>query len=243
MKRSLMKRSTVRLLTCLASTLWLPAYLPAAVPQDPTNESSAVTDQQLKTLIKSLKAEDVLQRRRAVDALRNVGPAGIIALPELTQTLSDEDPQVVKGAATAIGSFGPQGRSALPALVSLLSSDDNYVIYSVSSAIGAIGGPDNKRAVKELLLRTSPKLGTPLIYSSYIEEFPETALTQMVELLSDRDEKTRNRAVDGIGYLVSYLHKVPMITLTEEQRNELGKQLFASLNDESLAVRYSAARA
>ncbi len=243
MKRSLMKRSTVRLLTCLASTLWLPAYLPAAVPQDPTNESSAVTDQQLKTLIKSLKAEDVLQRRRAVDALRNVGPAGIIALPELTQTLSDEDPQVVKGAATAIGSFGPMGRSALPALVSLLSSDDDYLVHSVSLGIGAIGGPDNKRAVKELLLRTSPKLGTPLIYSSYAKRFPQTALTQMVELLSDRDEKTRNRAVDGIGYLVSYLHKVPMITLTEEQRNELGKQLFASLNDESLAVRYSAARA
>ena len=243
MKRTLMKRSTVRLLSCLASILWLPAYLPAAVPQDPTNESSAVTDQQLSTLIKSLKAEDVLQRRRAVDALRNVGPAGLPALPELTRTLKDDDPQVVKGAATAIGSFGPQGRSALPALVSLLSSDDDYLVHSVSLGIGAIGGPDNKRAVKELLLRTSPKLGTPLIYSSYANRFPETALKQMVELLSDRDEKTRSRATDGIGYLVNYRREVPMLSLTDEERNDLSEQLVTTLKDESLAVRYSAARA
>ena len=245
MTRNLVKRTLVSALGGFVITLCLSPVPLLAVPQEKENPpgKATVSQAQLDGWILSLQADDVFERRKAANDLAEAGPRGLPALPALIQALQDEDPQVAKASARAISSLGPAGKPALPVLARLLASDDDYLVYWVATAIGSIGGPDNREAVRQLLLRKSQKLGTPLIYNSYLESYPETSLEYLLAVMADSDPVVRRRAAEAIGWLVYYPRPEPLITLVPADRKRIQQALSPLRQDPNWDVRLAASTA
>ena len=230
---------------CSASfVLCIQQHSAAFAFQSPSDSAQKrdLTEQELQKLAKSLRSPEVLERRRAAYALEDLGPAGLAILPALIQALDDPDDQVAKASARAIGSLGEEGKAALPDLSKQLTSDDDYLVYWVALAIRSIGGPDNREAVRQLLLRKSQKLGTPLIYNEYLETHTETSLPILLELLTDSVPLVRQRSAEAIGVLAYHRRADPWIELDSKEKEKVRNALWNLHQDASWDVHLAASK-
>jgi HEAT repeat protein len=92
---------------------------PAA--QQPATEEARYFGKPTSYWIDKLSEADVKVRRKAIEALTAIGPAGEKAVPALIQALDDDDPDVRVGAIDALAAVGPAARQAIPALSRAMS--------------------------------------------------------------------------------------------------------------------------
>jgi uncharacterized caspase-like protein len=95
------------------------------------------------SLIGSIEDENPSVRRRAAEALGNIGLE--ITLPALLQTLQDSDSDVRRSAVEALDKIGSE--AAIPGLLKVLEVQDLKVRSSAAEAIGKIS-PSNLRVIE-----------------------------------------------------------------------------------------------
>jgi HEAT repeat protein len=79
-------------------------------------------------------------RRRAAEALGQLGPAGKVAVPALMEALNDKKYFDIRAAAaTALGQIGPDAKAAIAALTAALKDKDESVRRAAAEAIKKIG--------------------------------------------------------------------------------------------------------
>ena len=98
-------------------------------------------DAELAGLIKTLRSEDKLARRKAALALGKRKPAAKQAVSALIETLGDKELVVRSAAVLALGQIGPQARAAIPRLLEMRQDPKENVGVKriVESALKKIG--------------------------------------------------------------------------------------------------------
>lgn len=87
-----------------------------------------------------LKDESAELRRKAAEALSQIGPEARNAVPSLIKALDDKEVDVRRWSAIALAKIGPDARPALAALVKALKSDnDRFVRSHAAHALGVLG--------------------------------------------------------------------------------------------------------
>jgi HEAT repeat protein len=66
--------------------------------------------------LKALASDDETRRKRALEALAELGPTAAEAVPALISALDDDDGNLRAAAARALGCVGPEARAGIPAL-------------------------------------------------------------------------------------------------------------------------------
>ncbi len=98
----------------------------------------------VSTLIKALQNENWSHRYIAADALCDIGPEAITALPYLIQTTQDPNKNVQESSIKAIGEMGPAAQEAVPALLTLLSDNATNFRILAAEALFKIGSHSEK---------------------------------------------------------------------------------------------------
>ena len=98
-------------------------------------------DARVATLIDRLKQGEFEERRRAADALGDLGPAAARAVPALVAALQDEHVEVHWYALDALGRIGRAPASAVPALTAELTNPrtNRYSRRVAARALGRFG--------------------------------------------------------------------------------------------------------
>ncbi|MBY0522983.1 MAG: HEAT repeat domain-containing protein [Gemmataceae bacterium] len=85
-----------------------------------------------------LQDEDLLVRRRSVQALGYIGPSASDAVPAIARLLKDRDEWLAWDAAHALGNIGPNARAAVPALQEACNDPRKPVKIGARSALEKI---------------------------------------------------------------------------------------------------------
>jgi HEAT repeat protein len=110
-------------------TPMLAETLPAATAAKPTPEplrgsqsgtGTEASDQSVPQLIRSLKAPDAAERRRAASALHALGPDAADAVPALRAALTDTDQEVRMWSALTLINEKSYDKASIPVLVEVL---------------------------------------------------------------------------------------------------------------------------
>jgi HEAT repeat protein/flagellar basal body rod protein FlgG/flagellar basal body rod protein FlgC len=86
-----------------------------------------------------LLTDERATRLAACEALRNLGPLALPAVPVLTELLAGRDKAVVAAAMDALGAIGPAAGSAVPRLSIALGDRDPFICRRAATALGRIG--------------------------------------------------------------------------------------------------------
>lgn len=114
---------------CLALTVLVLCAIPwSQVFADEPSPSGTASEpkpkpKQVPALIIDLKSPDVAVRRKAAEALDNLGEQAKAAAPALLEALSDPDVEVRRTAAFALGSCDAERQAARPPLIKVLQND------------------------------------------------------------------------------------------------------------------------
>jgi HEAT repeat protein len=161
-------------------------------------------------------------RAAAAGALGQMGPDAKMLVPTFTALLDDKDAGVRVAAAGALGGMGPDAKTAVPALAKLLK-DENYGVWC--AAAGALGGigPEARTALRPLLESLAGKENMELPHAYYggrdlpapayrprpyeaaepafaaFRKMGPSVVPTLVEWLSDKDERVRRSAAQGLG--------------------------------------------
>ncbi len=113
----------------------------------------------LVELMKDTDEEHYRISSDAVYALREMGPAAKVAIPELTEMLGHADLSVRSRAAEALLEMRPEGKVAIPFVVEeILEGRDSSVSHSWFNALARLG-PDAKAAVPRLVKLLDSRVG------------------------------------------------------------------------------------
>ena len=138
-----------------------------------------------------LKVNDHEWRRRAVDLLRQMGPAAKTAIPALAQGLQNTKAATRAAAADALGNLGPEAKSAADALAAALNDKEEEVRVRAAGALWQING-DTAATVPVLL-----------------------------QLLGSKEKDTRLGAVHLLGQIgVGAKRAIPALTALVNDNNE-----------------------
>jgi HEAT repeat protein len=104
-----------------------------------------------RTTDEVLKSSHIFVRFHIAEALGQIGPNAVGAVPALADALKDPDEDVRFHAAEALGKIGPNAAGAVPALADALNKDRAIAVrQSAAYALGKIG-PDAAAAVPALV--------------------------------------------------------------------------------------------
>jgi HEAT repeat protein len=106
-----------------------------------TGAAEPKPDPRARRLTERLKQSDFEERRRAADALGDIGPAAAAAVPELVESLKDEHVEVHWYALDALGRIGQAATIAVPALSDALTNPrtNRYSRRVAARALGRFG--------------------------------------------------------------------------------------------------------
>ena len=140
-------------------------------------------------------------RWNAANALGEIGPAAVEALPQLVKGLESKEEMVRSAAANAVGDF-PDAVEALPQMVKALESKEEMVRSAAAYALGEIGPaavealPQLVKALesKEEMVRSAAAYALGEIGPAAVE-----ALPQLVKALESKEERVRSAAANALG--------------------------------------------
>jgi HEAT repeat protein len=95
----------------------------------------------IPALTQALKSKDLTLRLRAMNGLGRQGAPARAAVPALVEALSDPNPSARWAAATALGRIGLEARDALPALTRAAQGADLSLRLYAQAAVLRVGGP------------------------------------------------------------------------------------------------------
>jgi hypothetical protein len=125
----------------------------------PLGQDELYEGKSLQEWSRILAESDEESRREAIWALEEYGPAAVVALPALTETLQHPDEHFRLYAIRAIGAIGPAGEPAVLALSAIVASPDSSaelsLRYHALSALDKIGSgaKDATAVITAVLLR------------------------------------------------------------------------------------------
>jgi hypothetical protein len=93
-------------------------------------------------LTQALEDGDGDVREAAADALAEIGPHAVEAVPALITALGDDRIGVRRAAALALGEIGPGAREAVPTLIQALGDESSLMRQAAVKALRAITGQD-----------------------------------------------------------------------------------------------------
>lgn len=102
------------------------------------SEHLTATNPEVQKLLANLNSPDTETRLHAIQAIENLGPNGVEAVPALIRLLDDKERNIRTLAAHALGKIGPDAKMALPALRKLAQSSKLFRSAEQSMAAGAI---------------------------------------------------------------------------------------------------------
>jgi HEAT repeat protein len=166
----------------------LAAILVVAARGEPQQADSHPT---VDKLLLTLKTGRDGAKRNAIEELGNLGAGARGAVPALTKIVTDHrNSLIAEQAIIALGTIGPAAESSLPALharAGTMAHGERELAENASIAIGRIGqwSPGTTRSILPLTLGNA----------AYSSANPDVTLPQLFELLSDKDQETRARAI------------------------------------------------
>ncbi len=146
----------------------------------------------IRVLIDALSDDDARLRLVIVDLLGEFGDTD--AIPALASALRDPEPGVRSQAADALGKLGSE--SAVPDLLALLSDSDKDVRISAAWALGQIGHPSALDALLKLL--HDREWRTRWAAAQALWEIGAPAVPGLIAKLYEPDEYVRHAAVQAL---------------------------------------------
>jgi HEAT repeat protein len=210
--------------------------------------------------------------RRAIPALRRLGPFAITALPELTKLVDDSDPETQSEAIKALYYIDPNGAKVVPTLIHALRASDPRVRAHAAYGLGRLG-PLARESVPWLvkeLGRDEPGDQSEEIYDiadiitvalGRIHSNPEVAVPRLASILNDARKSSlhRNALIAICRYGASAIGALPSLVkalrgnqgaLAAEAIGHIGPdaraalpELRTALNDKRVEIRGAAALA
>jgi HEAT repeat protein len=161
---------------------------------------------------RSLTDAIVEDPRRAVPAIRYLGPYGIVALPQLLKLVDHPDSEVRVEVIKALRLVDPEGQEVVPALVHALGSRDASVRAQAAQAVGEIG-PSARESMPLLIARFArPPSNDPEEDPDYrrtlataigrVRSHPEIVIPRLLAILNDRRQIELHR--DALVALTAY---------------------------------------
>jgi HEAT repeat protein len=108
--------------------------------------ATAAQEPDTASLIQQLTSPDAQERKNAIDALGDLGPAAKKAVPQLTKLLGDEDEHIRWHALRSLGAIGPDAAPAVDALAERLKDKSPVVRAYAAFALGRIGNASKPAA-------------------------------------------------------------------------------------------------
>lgn len=137
------------------------AIAPEPAPVPPPAAPTAVeapTNQNLTSLIQSLKAGDPVERRRAAAALNVLGPEAQDAVPALREAIKDPDAEVRMWAALSLINNKAYDKATIPILIGVLHHDNAILRQLACLSLALIPyEPAEKAPVVSALLESANK--------------------------------------------------------------------------------------
>jgi HEAT repeat protein/WD40 repeat protein len=164
----------------------------AAEPQPGQRRSS---DKDVRQLIADLKVSYWPDRSRAAEALGELGPAAISAVPALIGALADQEVFVRSYAARALGKIGGGAKATMAALIRALRDRDPLVRAEAAEALGKID-PANRVALFPLIAALrDPELSVRIAAETALGKIGPTARDALPALIAGLQDP--NVSVDG----------------------------------------------
>jgi len=205
---------------------------------DPMHD--AVPDKTLDEWISDLGSNDRQTRYNAVVAINHFERVDPKALPALIKAIEDEDSGVRNESLKAISSMGKEAKSALPKLVEIMSRIKTHSAGPYAMAIGKIGGPETKVATRHLLTLQARKGIRELEFNaSYLRDFTNRTVKQLIELLKDESAEVRERSAQVLGVLNGLPNRKSIVYLhdCDVTAQDLANALRPLLKDKGIGVR------
>src|SRR5437764_8981743 len=86
-------------------------------------------------LVEELKRTDAGARKRAIDALAEIGPDAEASVPMLIAMLRDRDESIRRRTITALGKIGPRAQTSIPILIDTLNVQDAKIRRMAGAAL------------------------------------------------------------------------------------------------------------
>jgi len=153
-----------------------------------------------QVFVQALMDESVRVREAAADALAEMGPQAVDAVPALIQALrnEEEDSDLRQAASDALGAIGSE---AVPVLVQALADEDERVRWAAARALEDMG-PQAVEAIPALIqaLRDGDEDVSWAAASALGDIGPE-AIPVLIEALGERDTNVRRGAILALGWI------------------------------------------
>ena len=122
---------------------------------------------------------------KRLEALGQIGPAAVAAVPALITALRDYNSDARSSAARALGVIGPVAPNVVPALITALGDEDSDVQLGAVGALGKIC-PDAADAVPNLITALGDKDSNVRSKAAEaLERIGQAALRALITALSD----------------------------------------------------------
>src|SRR5262249_32180194 len=141
-------------------------------------------------------------RRQAAEALGNLGPHAVAAVPALVNALRDEDVSVHSG---ALFSLARIGKPAIPPLLEALNSENSQVRKGAAEALCEMGegGETAVLPPKELLKDGSPDVRVEAATALYRAGYRPMAMIALLTEVAKSDDSGRLGAIRPLGRIGS----------------------------------------
>ena len=153
-----------------------------------------------QVLVQAMMDESVRVREAAANALVEIGPQAVDAVPALIQALrnEEEDSDLRQAASAALGAIGSE---AVPALVQALADEDEHVRWAAASALRD-SGPDAVDAVPALVQALQDEHeDVRQAAASALGKIGPQAVPALIEALGDGDAHVRQGASLALGLI------------------------------------------
>ncbi|MCA2658711.1 MAG: HEAT repeat domain-containing protein, partial [Microcystis sp. M049S2] len=182
------------------------------------------SNQVVNELLKALKDSDWGVRRRAAEALAEIGSE--TAIPGLLKALEDSNSDVRENAAFALGEIGSE--TAIPGLLKALEHSNWSVSENAAFALGEIGSEtaipgllkaleDSDDDVRRKAAETLGKIGS------------ETATAGLLKALKDSDKDVRSNAVVALGKIRSETAIAGLLKALEDSDDDVRRKAAETL--------------
>jgi HEAT repeat protein len=159
------------------------------------SESSEKINKDVSKQIKKLKSKNAEIRKKAAEALGDMGPAASAAVPALIEAFKDKDYFVNQAVVKALGKIG---EPALPALMTAVSDNEEKVRTHAIETIGVMGksGLDVKQAIPLLINAMNDKsYDTQWAAVEALVNLNEDALPQLIQAMATGEGKIPENAI------------------------------------------------
>jgi HEAT repeat protein len=143
-------------------------------------------------------------RRRAIQALGELGEAAKSAIPELTIILESNRKDLKLATLTALAEMGESARIAVPQLKKALKSRDEQIRMGAAQVLGKIGSPAKDAMPTLIDALNDPRKSVRTSVIDAIANFgaeAKPAITELTQALNDSDYDVRIAAILALGKL------------------------------------------